>query len=84
MAIFKTIRNCTVGIAVVAGAVAFTYDFLLTPEAKCNLREAVRDLTRSINELNDALQDAHGVVVEDDQPLSNQQDTARQWEYIGY
>ncbi len=84
MALMKKIRNYTVGIVLLSGAVVAAYELLLTDEAKQNLSKSVAEMRKSVQDLSDAVHDARGVTVDEENYLANREDTLKQWEAIGF
>lgn len=61
-----------------------TYKVLLTDEAKESLKTGVRVVVDGYKELRATLEDHYGVVIEEQRNRTNAEETAREWEALGF
>lgn len=69
--------------ALVVGAVALTYQIMLTPEAKKALKGAIDALKNGYEAIMDSYGDNQGSPMTEE-VLPNRESTISQWESIGY
>lgn len=80
----KKLSASLILVAIAAGAGYLAYQMLLTDEAKESIAQGVKGVGDAYTAVKDTLQDQYGVVMEDEQPLFNVEETKREWEALGY
>ena len=63
---------------------AYLYKFWLSDEAKSKLKSAVTSVKSSYDRISQIVEDAQGVTMKDESPLTNAQSTVAQWQALGF
>lgn len=80
----KNLGNTFVALLLLMGTGIATYQFLLTADAKDNLKNALTSVNESYKKLTQVAEEMRGIVVEEDASLPNRERTLDQWKKLGY
>ena len=85
MSTFKKIRNTIILYSVLTSLGFAVYYLLLTEEARRSLKDAKATVTDSYQKMSNVIQDATGIVMEEDEEyLPNRDAVVEQWKNIGF
>ena len=85
MSTFKKIRNTVILYTVLTSLGFAVYYLLLTEEARRSLKDAKATVTDSYQKMSNVIQDATGIVMEEDEEfLPNRDAAVEQWKNIGF
>ena len=85
MSTFKKIRNTVILYSVLTSLGFAVYYLLLTEEARRSLKDAKATVTYSYQKMSNVIQDATGIVMEEDEEyLPNRDAVVEQWKNIGF
>ena len=85
MSTFKKIRNTVILYSVLTSLGFAVYYLLLTEEARRSLKDAKATVTDSYQKMSNVIQDATGIVMEEDEEyLPNRDAVVEQWKNIGF
>ncbi len=72
------------GVLLLCGIVALGYTFLLTQDAKEQLKTSSKSIKERISEIEEKFEEMRGIDMEEDLAEENRRSTEQQWEQLGY
>lgn len=80
----KSVLPKVLAVAAIVGVGYVVYRYCITEDAKETAKQAVQQVKDACENVVEIITQAQGQVMDDDNPLPNQQATEQQWAAMGY